>query len=56
MEAPERQEISDAARHAIELGQDEDGNGDEKKPNAGDDAELEELEGDEDDDMEEVKV
>ncbi|KAJ9124245.1 hypothetical protein QFC22_001044 [Naganishia vaughanmartiniae] len=56
LQAPVDQPISDVARRALESGQDDEGNGDEKKPNAGDDAELEELEGDEDEDMEEVKV
>ncbi|KAJ9106275.1 hypothetical protein QFC21_001420 [Naganishia friedmannii] len=56
MQAPDGQEISDVARRGLEMSENDDGNGDEKKPNAGDDAELEELEGDEDEDMEEVKV
>ncbi|KAJ9109880.1 hypothetical protein QFC19_001859 [Naganishia cerealis] len=63
MQAPDNQELSDSARRALELGENDDGNGNEQKPKrqnggseAGDDAELMELEGDEDEDMEEVKV
>jgi hypothetical protein len=62
--APDNQEVAESARLAMELEDEGASEGDESKPKresggseTADDAELKELEGDDDDeDMEEVKV
>lgn len=63
VQAPDDQEMTETARLALANAEDGASDGDEAKPkrengesDTGDDAELKELEGDEDDDMEEVKV